>query len=471
MKKFSVLIGLLIVVFAATAYAQPVEFKMSGFMDFVGAVFKNIPSSSGTAAAALGTEVDINGEDADKSGSLANSRARLKFQANAGKELSGTIFFEMDSATWGDANGTRNSMGYWNADRAAVEVKHAFFDVAVPYFGVPVPTTVRFGIQPFAIRDTWLLYADGAGITINSKMDPVNIKLMWAKPYEGKVYHSDDADMYAADVSGTIEGFTLGAHGQYWNINEYGLPTTVSAKGIPTPAQADFYWLGAYADGKWAGFNFNFDFIYDNGEINYVDGTSGDASGWMAALGVNFPWDIWDFGAGAWWATGHDFGDEDEEAYLQPPGSEPGPDAFTKYSSIYFGSGLFRGEYGYAANGSRDAIGNGIGGTWGLMAYAGVKLAPWYKVYLHGMYLGDTTNDGNTIGFASDGEGGLRDDNAIGMEFTLSNIFKVYNNLDLYVIGGYMFAGDAMDQYNIAKDKNESVDDPWVIATRLVYSF
>ena len=40
-----------------------------------------------------------------------------------------------------------------NADRAAVEVKHAFFDVAIPYFGVPVPMTMRFGIQAFAIRD------------------------------------------------------------------------------------------------------------------------------------------------------------------------------------------------------------------------------------------------------------------------------------------------------------------------------
>ena len=70
MKKFSVLIGLMIVVLAATAYAQPVEFKMSGMMDFVGATFKNIPSSSGTAAAALGTEVDVNGEDADNSGCI-----------------------------------------------------------------------------------------------------------------------------------------------------------------------------------------------------------------------------------------------------------------------------------------------------------------------------------------------------------------------------------------------------------------
>ena len=31
MKKISLLIGLLVIVFAATAYAQPVEFKMSGF--------------------------------------------------------------------------------------------------------------------------------------------------------------------------------------------------------------------------------------------------------------------------------------------------------------------------------------------------------------------------------------------------------------------------------------------------------
>ena len=27
------------------------------------------------------------------------------------------------------------------------------------------------------------------------------------------------------------------------------------------------YWVGAYADGKWAGFNFNADFIYDWGEV------------------------------------------------------------------------------------------------------------------------------------------------------------------------------------------------------------
>ena len=49
MKKISLLIGLLVIVFAATAYAQPIEFKMSGFMDFVGATFRNIPSGNTSA--------------------------------------------------------------------------------------------------------------------------------------------------------------------------------------------------------------------------------------------------------------------------------------------------------------------------------------------------------------------------------------------------------------------------------------
>ena len=60
---------------------------------------------------------------------------------------------------------------------------------------------------------------------------------------------------------------------------------------------------------------------------------------------------------------------------------------------------------------------------------------------------------------------------AIGFEFTLSNIFKVYNNLDLYVIGGYLLAGDALDMYSNTKGGNVNMDDPYVLATRLVYSF
>ena len=474
MKKFSVLIGLLIVVFAATASAQPVEFKMSGFMDFVGAVFENIPSSSGTYAAALGTEVDVNGEDADHSGSLANSRARLKFQANAGKELSGTIFFEMDSATWGDANGTRNSMGYWNADRAAVEVKHAFFDVAVPYFGVNVPISMRFGIQPFAIRPNWYMVTDGAGVNVSFNADPVNIQAFWAKPYEGKIYAADDTNVYAAVVSGTVEGFTLGAHGAYWDINEYPLPVANSPIGQQANAQADLYWFGGYADGKYAGFQFQADFIYNGGEVNYLDGDQTKLGGWIAALAADFPYECWDFGGGFWYATGADANSSKNKAYLVPPGSEAGMNGSfaAKWGSVYFGPGGWRGEHATATNSLHSSpSGAGLGGTWGASLYAGLKVTPWYKVYLNAMYLGDTTKNANTAGTAMDDTGEWRDDNGIGLEFTLTNIFQVYKNLTMDFVLGYMLAGDAYDVYDRDNLNNHEVDDPWLIGSRLVYTF
>ena len=472
MKKISLLIGLLVIVFAATAYAQPIEFKMSGFMDFVGAVFRDIPSGNNPVpfAGITGFEPDPNVGNNDKSGSLANSRARLKFQANAGKELSATIFFEMDSATWGDANGTRNSMGYWNADRAAVEVKHAFFDVAIPYFGVPVPMTMRFGIQPFAIRDAVFFYADGAGITLGAKADPVDIKLMWGKPSENRVYNSDDSDVYAIDVSGMLEGFKLGAHGTWFSSNGY----PIRSSG----ARADLYWLGAYADGKYAGFNFSADFIYDWGKVeehNHLTASPADIdySGWFAGVTASFPWECWDFGGGMWYGSGADGNDTDKrEDYVQVPGSEPGFDGFAKYGSIFWGSNLFRGEYGFGSNGGGDqAMNNYIGGTWGAFLYAGLKVTPWYKVYAQGMYLADTTSNANTVGNALDSNGEFRDDNAIGFEFTLSNIFKVYNNLDFYVVGGILLAGDATDMYNTAKGANVNMDNPYALLTRLVYSF
>jgi len=463
----------MVIVIAATAFAQPVEFKMSGFMDFVAATFRNEPSGNSPVGLGglTGFEPDPNSGDSDHAGALADSRARLKFQANAGKTLSATIFLEMDSATWGDNNGTRNAMGYWNADRAAVEIKHAYFDVNFAQeWGTPFPTQMRFGVQPFAIRDALFFYVDGAGITLTMKPDPVNINVMWGKPSEEKVYHSDDSDVYAVDISGNIDGFKLGAHGTWFSSNGYPIRSSGSA--------ADMYWVGGYADGKWAGFNFSADFIYDWGKVRAHDNINNAApdvkySGFLAALGASFPWEIWDFGGGLWYGSGAD-GDKSDKRndFVQVPGSEPGFDAFTKYSSVFFGSGLFRGEYGFGSNGGGDQMMNNyIGGTWGGFLYAGLKLAPWYKVYGHAMYIGDTAKNGNTVGNAVSAGGEPVDKNTVGFEFTLSNIFKVYNNLDLYVIGGYMVARDAMDMWSNAEGGNVSIDDPYVLAMRMVYSF
>ena len=97
----------------------------------------------------------------NKSKSDWESRAHLKFDAVMGKELSGTIFFEIDTFRYGAAFGgypgigrEANNFGAWTTDRTAVEVKNIYIDFGLPYFGIPVPVTLRVGAQPLASGQT-----------------------------------------------------------------------------------------------------------------------------------------------------------------------------------------------------------------------------------------------------------------------------------------------------------------------------
>src|SRR5512143_2756623 len=194
MKRFTmaVVLGLLLVAFSATVYAQPkLDFRVSGFLDVVTEWWKN--AVAGTYGATGGEQaVDLN--SFNKANAYMEQRLRLKFDMVMGKELSGTIFFEGDS-TWGDPNlsgNQRNTMGYWSADRAALEIKNVYIDWAIPYFGIPVPMMMRAGVQPFSIRNDIFAYTDGAGVKVDLMPDPMGFSLMWFKPWEGQNGVSDD---------------------------------------------------------------------------------------------------------------------------------------------------------------------------------------------------------------------------------------------------------------------------------------
>jgi hypothetical protein len=122
-----------------------------------------------------------------------------------------------------------------------------------------------------------------------------------------------------------------------------------------------------------------------------------------------------------------------------------------------------------------------IGGTWMAKAYASVKAAPWYKVTFQGMYIGDTTKNGDTFGnaltFLPFGPGFYqrRDKNDIGWEIDIINEIQIYKNLKLTVAGGYLFAGKAMDQYTNTSfaifPTNDEIKNPWAIVWNLTYTF
>ena len=187
-----------------------------------------------------------------------------------------------------------NEMGRWGADSAAVEVKNVYFDVALPYMGIPLPMMLRLGVQPLYVRPYIFTYTDGAGITAAIKIDPVTIMPMWFKPLEGKVYASDDVDVYGLNLSAQIDQLTLGGFGFYYNMNTYPLSNVTLTSGENPTYQSDMWWFGLYAEGKVGPIDLNFDVVYDYGEVRKEFGSPApnvDYRGWATRLTVNYPWD------------------------------------------------------------------------------------------------------------------------------------------------------------------------------------
>jgi hypothetical protein len=500
-------------------------------------------------------------------------RAHLKFDAVMGPNLSGTIYFEIDTNRYGSVfNATpiqreANNVGAWTTDRAGVEVKNIYIDIGLPYFGVPWPVTVRVGSQPIGVRPNVLVYSDGTGVTAGIKIDPVTIMPIYAKALENLDFADDDVDVYGLHANAKISTFTVGGYGLAYRMNTYPFfvlapnATSLAAFGtsiipqVPGTFKSHMWWLGAYLDGKAGPVNVNFDFVYDYGSVDDRDTRDKGAGfltafnnipnvkyeGWMTRGKIDFPWEKFNFGSVFMYATGSDvrrtspsglpgttvglpltgvvpgpgfqfaspqqpFGTTNltrrNTSYVVPPGSEQGP-ANGESMVIYSMEPGSTGGYGIANNANYGALSRGgFGGTWFAKLYASVKLLPWWKATVQGLYIGDTTTNGDTFGNSVKyiqtnvtSNGGtapmmLRDNNNIGWEFDLLNEIQIYNNLRFFVGGGYLFAGDALDvamthngtipgapgsgitgMANGTIVGNRRADNPWAIRTRLIYTF
>jgi hypothetical protein len=529
MKKFTVisLAGLLILAFCATAYAQEVklDFRASGSIDAQTHLSVNVPPLRGVAAPAIYNSLPadyssfVTGRQTaalNKKVSYWDSRFSLRFEAAMGKELTGVLQFEIDSTRWGNSQGgirpgsEAHAVGVWSTDRAAIEIKYMYFDVGLPYFGIPVPMNVRLGAQPMAIRPAFFAATDGMGVSGGIKIDPVNINPFYFKPAEGYDWANDDADIYGLQVNAKVGTFTVGGYGVFYNMNNYpmtdqpfltaGVPG-LSVSYVRGVNEASFWWLGLYADGKVGPVDINFDAGYDVGKVRAPSNVAAESvvyAGWASRLKVDFPWEKLNFGVVGMYASGSDANKTSStglpgsltanstnstrvNGWMVPVGSEIG--ASNGESAVYYNMepGASGGQ-GIAANHNYNQHSKGaFGGTWFAKLYGSYKITPWYKITLQGLYIGDTTKSGNTIGnarryvgsnFTAVQNGYLRDDKFIGVELDLLNEIQIYKNLTFRVFGGYLFAGNALDLWSSSFGTgNFEMKNPWAVRTRLIYTF
>ncbi len=522
MRKFLVfsIVGFL-VLFGTTVHAQKVDFKASGFIFMASFLGENTPHAYDIttwqpfpawmpplygASPLLDPSKAItgpgSGQALDKNRSFMQTRGILKVDASIGKEITGTVIFEMDSGEWGERGSGRNNLGSWNADQAAVEIKNIYIDVALPYFGIPVPITARVGVQGFALRPQLLGYFDGPGITGGIRIDPITIQPIWFKVLENQDFSSDDVDIYGLNVFGKFGTITAGAYGIYQNANTYPLPNSGVSPTLTNTS--NMWWFGIYSDGRFGPVDINFDLGMDTGKVedkaNRPTRQDVKYQGWAGRLKVDFPWEKFNFGVIGMYGSGSNakktdggvsfptgnginngglpggttpFGTPNRRVsgYVQVIGSEQFPFGD---SLLISGDPIWNGFMGYSAMNYSQMARGAIGGTWIAKLYGSVKATPWYKVTLSGIYIGDTTKNANTWGSARKSPGLStipRDDKTIGFELDLINQINIYNNLRWDIGLGYIFAGDALDYFSFAKGKNISADNPWALVTRLTYTF
>jgi hypothetical protein len=242
-----------------------------------------------------------------------------------GPNLSGTIYFEIDAARFGGASNATaiareaNNFASWTTDRTAVEVKNIYIDAGLPYFGIPVPVTVRVGAQPLGVRPHIAITSDGAGVTAGIKIDPFMIMPTYAKAYEGGDFVDDDVDIWGLHANAKIGTFTVGGYGFLYRMNTYPFQVvsanvaTLGGLGtgiIPQVAgtfKSHMWWFGVYADGKAGPVNLNYDFVCDYGSVderNSVNVPDVRYRGWATRLKLDFPWEKLNFGLVGMYASG-----------------------------------------------------------------------------------------------------------------------------------------------------------------------
>jgi hypothetical protein len=432
----------------------------------------------------------------------------LTITARQSEDLYGVLGFNFSSSRWGESGLAFDDthMGSWyrpnhdDSGTPSVLINEMFIDFRIP---PKLPIWVRIGAQPFVIRPWLVVNTVGPGITARTMIDPIKLSITggWAKKWEGVDWDCDDVDAFFGDIAIPIGPVRIGGfvwyedHGtwlaSYWPV----LPAPIGV--VPDSGQrdtAELYWFGFYADGKIGPVGMQFDFVYQGGDIDF------DTSGWTdfgwGAPGPNLDINAWvirgvldispiprlTVGVGGLYATGMDLDDPDD---IEEFTSVNGPDGVGRQQGLpalqdfllltdgVMGIVPFRGP-GVGFVGGPISI----GGLWYVRGFAQYMATDWLRLVANFGWIGDTRDGGNKFsdivtGGPQDpaGSGLLRDDDDIGFEMDFGFNIALYKNLQWGVGFGYLFAGDALDQYNPVTNTNDGPADPWAITSAILYTF
>lgn len=398
------------------------------------------------------TNQNFSGEDQSEDQDLSqiDTRTRLYYTAKFSDDFKFVNKFEMD-AVWG---GAASGYGDIGADGKDVEVKNTYAD-----FTLGGCWNFKVGVQGYRLARGFIFDDDFAAAAITYTMDNITVPFLYSKAFEGGQgfdANDSDVDYYVLAPSFTFGDIALNPYvvwissddpNAWIGTGRTNFDATDGEDGVFD--ELSIYLVGVDIDAKLAGANIWFTGIYEGGTVDFIDGTSTDISAWLAAIGGGY-----DFGFAAahgqfFYATGDDASadDTDFEQFFIPEGQ-------SYYWAEIMGLGII--DMQVSNNSPADQIGDiwaaNLGADFKPMDDLKISLDLWYAALAEDITIANA--DGTT-----------EDVNSLGFEIDLVAKYKLWDNLDLDLVGAYLFAGDATTLNNV----NEA--DPWELGARLSLAF
>lgn len=432
MKKLGLvaLAALLVVAFTVPAWAMEAEF-------------------GGYWRTRFFTNQNFTGEDRTEGQDLSwvDTRTRLYFTAIFHENLKFVNKFEFDGQ-WGSATGSRSAAGAGNrgygelnADGANIEIKNSYADFNLG------PVNAKVGIQGARLGRGFLVDTDLAGAVVTFKGSNFAVPFMWFKGNEGgtgKDANDLDADVFAIAPSFKAGGVSINPYIMYIYSKDISAYDSKYGHG---PSLAGFdeinlYYAGADIDFSFDPVSFWLTGIYQGGDIDPVGGgDSVDFNAYLGAAGFSVGFGMGDVHGEAFYASGDDGSDPGEiESWFVPGYLE------SYYWSEIMGYGIFDWQ---VSNGSpADELTNIMAGNFGVTLKPMDKL----KISVDGWYAQLVEED-------------MNGEDYLGTEVDLVITYELVENLNLDIVGAYLFAGEATTQNDIDEA------DPYEVGARLSLSF
>jgi len=377
------------------------------------------------------TEQNYTGEDQTEAADVTqvDTRTRLYYTAKFSDNFKFVNKFEFDTV-WGDTVG-----GDIGTDgKGTIELKHSYADFTL------APVNVKVGLQAWVLGRGFLFDDDGAGLTITYAKDNLVVPFVWLKAYEGgygKDANDKDVDIYVLAPVIKMDKITLSPY-VVWETSEDisgWLPLLGAEK-------TNVYYLGADVDAALGKANVWFTGIYEFGSADPVGGgDSVDVSAWLVALGADAAVGPASVHGQFIYATGEDLKDTstDITAFTVMAGQS------YDWAAIMGGNGIFDNQNSAGSCGATPSnlMALNVGASMKPMDKLDVALDLWYATLVEDNAAGDSD---------------------LGTEVDLTITYNLIENMNLDVVGAYLFAGDAT--YKGANDA-----DPYLLGTRLSFSF